>query len=128
MWTAQRLGIVIHCLLGAVGVKHPLPEVQSALTTISQGNHLSQTMRVSLRPLLDCWIAMTKYDAKPIHRGGLQRELTRSVSLQYPKSIAQTVSLVETTEMAVKASTRPCGKINTTGLHPKGPNQSNWGQ
>ena len=35
---------------------------------------------------------------------GLQPELARSVSLQYPKSIAQAVSLAETTELAVKAS------------------------
>ena len=38
---------------------------------------------------------------------GLQLELARSVSLHYPKSIAQAVALAETTELAVKASRRP---------------------
>ena len=38
---------------------------------------------------------------------GLQPELARSVSLHYPKSIAQAVSLAETTELAVKASQWP---------------------
>ena len=38
---------------------------------------------------------------------GLQPELARSVSLHYPKSIAQAVSLAETTELAVKVSRRP---------------------
>ena len=38
---------------------------------------------------------------------GLQPELARSVSLHYPKSIAQAVSPAETTELAVKASRRP---------------------
>ena len=35
---------------------------------------------------------------------GLQPKLARSVAMQYPKSIAQAVSLAETTELAVKAS------------------------
>ena len=35
---------------------------------------------------------------------GLQPELARSVSLHYPKSIVQAVSLAETTELTVKAS------------------------
>ena len=34
---------------------------------------------------------------------GLQPELARSVSLQYPKRIAQAVSLAKMTELAVKA-------------------------
>ena len=38
---------------------------------------------------------------------GLQLELARSVSLHYPKSITQVVSMAETTELAVKASRRP---------------------
>ena len=37
---------------------------------------------------------------------GLRPELARSVSLHYPKSITQVVSLAETTELAVKASRR----------------------
>ena len=41
---------------------------------------------------------------------GLEPELARSVSLHYPKSIVQVVSLAETTEPAVKASRRPATK------------------
>ena len=55
---------------------------------------------------------------------GLQLELARSVSLHYPKSIAQAISLVETTELAVKASRRPAVK----GANPnKGPMSQNRG-
>ena len=46
---------------------------------------------------------------------GLQRELARSVSLHYPKSIARAISLAETMELAVKASGRPGWKSSTTG-------------
>ena len=46
---------------------------------------------------------------------GLQLELARSVSLHYPKSIAQAVSLAETTELAVKASRRPTTKGGQSG-------------
>ena len=49
---------------------------------------------------------------------GLQPELARSVSLHYPKSIAQAVSLAETTELAVKASRRPAGRGQNTGRAP----------
>ena len=34
---------------------------------------------------------------------GLQPKVARSISLHYPKSIAQVASLAETTELAVKA-------------------------
>ena len=50
---------------------------------------------------------------------GLQQELARSVSLQYPKSIAQAVSLAETTELAVKASRRPARKQAQVALDRK---------
>ena len=56
---------------------------------------------------------------------GLQPELARSVSLHYPKSIAQAVYLAETSELAVKASRRPAVKGTSQN---KGPNQSNRGQ
>ena len=49
---------------------------------------------------------------------GLQPELARSVSLHYPKSIAQAVSLAETTELAVKASQRPASHKPQTGRAP----------
>ena len=56
---------------------------------------------------------------------GLQPELARSVSLHYPKSIAQAVSLAEATELVVKASRRPTVKGRSQN---KGPNQSNRGR
>ena len=59
---------------------------------------------------------------------GLQPELARSISLHYPKSIPQTVSLVETTELPVKSSRRPMGKNISGGNQSRGPNQSNWGR
>ena len=59
---------------------------------------------------------------------GLQPELARSVSLQYPKSITQVVSLAETTELVVKASRCPASKASSGGNQSKGPNQSNWGR
>ena len=59
---------------------------------------------------------------------GLQLELERSISLQYPKSIAQAVSLAETTELKVKASKRPTTKIGSSGARQKGPSISNRGK
>ena len=38
---------------------------------------------------------------------GLQPELARFMSLQYPKSIMQEVPLAEATKLAIKASRRP---------------------
>ena len=54
---------------------------------------------------------------------GLQPELARSVSLHYPKSIAQAVSLAETTELAVKASRRPVAKGGQFGRAPSNQNR-----
>ena len=59
---------------------------------------------------------------------GLQAELAHFVSLQYLKSIAQGVSLAETTELAVKASRRPATKIGSSGTRHKGSNASNRGR
>ena len=59
---------------------------------------------------------------------GLQLELARSVSLHYPKSIAQAVSLAETTELAVKASRRLATKTGSSGVGQKGPSTSNRGR
>ena len=56
---------------------------------------------------------------------GLQPELARSVSLHYPKSIAQAVSLAETIELAGKAPRRPIAK----GSNPsRAPNNQNRGR
>ena len=54
---------------------------------------------------------------------GLQPQLARSVSLHYPKSIAQAVSLAETTELAVKASRRPASHKPQTGRAPNNQNR-----
>ena len=54
---------------------------------------------------------------------GLQPELARSVSLHYPKSIAQAVSLAETTKLAVKASRRPTGQGQKSGRAPMSQNR-----
>ena len=59
---------------------------------------------------------------------GLQPELARSVSLQYPKSIAHAVSLAETTELAVKASRRPAAKVGSSSGGQKGPTSTNRGR
>ena len=59
---------------------------------------------------------------------GLQPELACSISLQYPKSIAQVVSLAETMELVVKASRRPANKAGSSSNVRKGPNQSNRGR
>ena len=56
---------------------------------------------------------------------GLQPEIARSVSLHYPKSIAQAVSLAETTELATKSSRRPVAKGAQSG---KAPTTSNRGR
>ena len=59
---------------------------------------------------------------------GLQPELARSVSLHYPKSIAQAISLAETTELAVKASRRPVVKNPQTGRaqNPQNRGRGQW--
>ena len=54
---------------------------------------------------------------------GLQPELARSVSLHYPKSIAQAVSLAETTELAIKASRRLVAKGGQSGGAPSTQNR-----
>ena len=54
---------------------------------------------------------------------GLQPKLARSVSLHYPKSIAQVVSLAETMELAVKASRRPAGRGQNSSRAPMNQNR-----
>ena len=58
---------------------------------------------------------------------GLQPELAQSISLLYPKNIAQSVSLAENTKLAVKPSRRPSGEVSTIGGSSRAPNQSNRG-
>ena len=103
-------------------------EAQSTLMSISQGQRLVRDYASQFETLLG---RLDSYDENMMLNQfiwGLQPELARSVSLQYPKSIAQAVSLAETTELAVKASRRPAGKISGGGNTPKGPTSSNRGQ
>ena len=59
----------------------------------------------------------------------MQPGLARSISLQYPKSIAQVVSLAEMTKLVVKASKRLVGRANIRGGNSsKGPTEANRGQ
>ena len=54
---------------------------------------------------------------------GLQPELARSASLHYPKSIAQAMSLAETTKLAVKASRHPAGRGQNSCRAPMNQNR-----
>ena len=80
-----------------------LQEAQSTLISISQGQWLVRDYASQFKTLLG---RLDSYDESMRLNQfirGLQLELAHSVSLQYPKSIAQVVSLVETTKLAVKA-------------------------
>ena len=93
-------------------------EAQSQLMTISQGSRLVREYASQFEMLLG---RLDSYDEATLLNQfvwGLQPELARSVSLHYPKSIAQAVSLAETTELAVKASRRPAAKGQTSGRAP----------
>ena len=85
-------------------------EAQSQLMSISQGQRPVREYASQFETLLG---RLDGYDETMMLNQfvwGLQPELARSVSLHYPKSIAQAVSLAETTELAVKASRRPAVK------------------
>ena len=85
-------------------------EAQSQLMAISQGQRPVREYASQVWTLLGC---LDSYDEAMLliqFIWGLQPELARSVSLHYPKSIAQAGSLAETTELAVKASRRPMTK------------------
>ena len=86
--------------------------------TISQGSRPVREYASQFETLLG---RLASYDETMLlnqFSWGLQPELARSVSLHYPKSIAQAVSLAETTELAVKASRRPAGKGQQSGRAP----------
>ena len=104
-------------------------EAQSTLMTISQGQRLVRDYASQFETLLG---RLDSYDESMMLNQfiwGLQPELARSVSLQYPKSIAQAVSLAETTELAVKASRRPVGRSGSGGTSSnKGPMNQNPGR
>ena len=93
-------------------------EAQSQLMSISQGTRPVREYASQFETLLG---RLESYDEAMLLNQfvwGLQPELARSVSLHYPKSIAQAVSLAETTELAVKASRRPAGKGQQSGRAP----------
>ena len=98
-------------------------EAQSQLMSISQGARPVREYASQFETLLG---RLDSYDESMLLNQfvwGLQPELARSVSLHYPKSIAQAVSLAETTELAVKASRRPAGQGQKSGRAPMNQNR-----
>ena len=98
-------------------------EAQSQLMSISQGTRPVREYASQFETLLG---RLDSYDESMLLNQfvwGLQPELARSVSLHYPKSIAQAVSLAETTELAVKASRRPAGQGQKSGRAPMSQNR-----
>ena len=98
-------------------------EAQSQLMAISQGTRPVREYASQFETLLG---RLDSYDESMLLNQfvwGLQPELARSVSLHYPKSIAQAVSLAETTELAVKASRRPMGRGQNSGRAPMSQNR-----
>ena len=93
-------------------------EAQSQLMSISQGTRPVREYASQFEMLLG---RLDSYDKAMLLNQfvwGLQPELARSVSLHYPKSIAQAVSLAETPELAVKASRRPGMHSQKSGRAP----------
>ena len=98
-------------------------EAQSQLMSISRGTRPVREYASQFETLLG---RLDSYDESMLLNQfvwGLQPELARSVSLHYPKSITQAVSLAETTELAVKASRRPAGRIQNSGRAPMNQNR-----
>ena len=98
-------------------------EAQSQLMSISQGARPVREYASQFETLLG---RLDSYDESMLLNQfvwGLHPELARSVSLHYPKSIAQAVSLAETTELAVKASRRPTGQGQKSGRAPMSQNR-----
>ena len=85
-------------------------EVQRQLMSISQGQRPVQEYASQFEMLLGCLESYNESMLLNQFVWGLQPKLARSVSLHYPKSIAQAVSLAETIELAVKASRQPAIK------------------
>ena len=116
-------------LLERFGSKIRSQEAQSQLMSISQGQRAVREYASQFETLLG---RLDLHDEGLIINQfiwGLQLELARSVSLHYPKSIAQAISLAETTELAVKPSRRPGWKSSATGGNQaKAQGQSNRGR
>ena len=110
-------------LLECFGSNIRSQEAQSQLMSISQGTRLVREYASQFKTLLG---RLDSYDESVLLNQfvwGLQPELARSVSLHYPKSIAQAVSLAETTKLAVKASRRPTGQGQKSGGAPMNQNR-----
>ena len=93
-------------LLERFGSNIRLQEAQSTLMPISKGQRLVRDYASQFETLLG---RLDSYDESMMLNQfiwGLQPELARSISLQYPKSFPQAMSLVEITEFAIKASRR----------------------
>ena len=93
-------------------------EAQSQLMSVSQGTRPVREYASQFELLMG---RLDSFDEGMLLNQfiwGLQPELARSVSLHYPKSIAQAVSLAETTELATKASRRPMAKGGQSGRAP----------
>ena len=110
-------------LLERFGSNIQSQEAQSQLMSISQGTRPVREYASQFETLLG---RLDSYDESMLLNQfvwGLQPELARSVSLHYPKSIAQAVSLAETTELAVKASRRPTNQGQKSGRAPMSQNR-----
>ena len=97
---AQLCDLLLQCF----GSNIRLQEVHATLMSISQGQRLVRDYASQFETLLG---RLDSYDENMMLNQfiwGLQPELACSISLQYPKSITQAVSLAKTTELAVNAS------------------------
>ena len=113
--SAQRLGIIGCRIIGTFWFQHPGAGGPKPIDVHLTG----ATTYASQFELL--FGRLSSYDEGMMLNQfvwGLQPELACSVSLHYPKSIAQAVSLAETTELAVKASHRPVAKGGQSGRAP----------
>ena len=110
-------------LLERFGSNIKSQEAQSQRMSISQGTRSVREYASQFETLLG---RLDSYDESMLlyqFVWGLHPELARSVSLHYPKSIAQAVSLAETTELAVKASRHPAGRGQNSGRAPMNQNR-----
>ena len=109
-------------LLERFGSNIRAQEAQSQLMTISQGQRPMREHASQFELFLG---RLDSYDEGMLLNQfvwGLQPKLAPSISLHYPKSIAQAVSLAETTELVVKASRRPMTKGGQFGRAPNSQN------
>ena len=112
-------------LLERLGSNIRWDEAQSTLMSISQGQRLVHDYASQFETLLGSLDSYDEFMMLNQFIWGLQPEVARSVSLQYPKSIGQAVSLAETIKLEVKVSRRPIRRQGSSGQNQsKGQNQS----